>query len=213
VWLNNAKLEALQAMLKHSSAMLMASTPDGKILWANEAFCEWSQYTLAELMNMTWKQISVDDGDLAADIAMVSTLDEYSLSYTVQKRYIPKGSKPQIGNLHVTKYPARGPIEFCFCHWTPLTNGTAQAFELALNSNKIIADSMAELTNQIKTLTSQSEEQRFTLSLVAMIARHPRVAFTMLVVMLSLSGFDVVLSTLQRLGYVKAPPVVIQPEQ
>jgi len=197
-------------MIRYTSAQVLISKPSGEILWANPAFCEWSKYSVNELTKLKWQQISVPDDDLAADIAAAGQLSEYNLSYTVQKRYIPKNDKPQLGNLHVTRYPATGPIEFCFCRWEPLVNGTAQAFELALESQKRLAQQMEEMTTQIKALTSQTEEQRFTLSLVTMITRYPKTALGILVVAMSIGGFDAVLNTLQRLGFVTPPPVIVQ---
>jgi PAS domain S-box-containing protein len=210
MWLNNAECEHLRLMIIHSPSMYLVSSLYGGILWANPAFCEWSKYTLPELLRMSWKQLSAPDESLEADVVLAQTLDDYNVSYQVQKRYIPKNDRPQLGNLHVMRVPAQGQISYCFCRWEPLASGTAQAFELALESHKRIIAEMTELTKRVDAITSQTEEQKFTLSVVAMIAKHPKVALALVVVILSLGGFDTILSTLQRLGYVQPPPVIVK---
>ena len=209
-WLATADCEVVRHIVRQSSAMYLVSTLDGRILWANPAFCEWSKYSLAELTRLTWMQLSVDDDDLQADIKSAGELTEYSLSYMVQKRYVPKNDKPQLGNLYVTRFPATGEIKFCVCRWEPLVNGTAQAFELALESQKKLLAQMTELTKAVEVSTSQTDEQKFTLSIVAMVAKHPKVAFSIAVLILGAGGFDTILNTLQRLGYVSQPPVVVK---
>lgn len=208
-WLVEANCDAIKHIVRHSSAMYLISTLDGKILWANPAFCECIKYTLVELTKLTWMQISVDDSDLDMDIENSKNLTEYNLSYTCQKRYVPKNDKPQLGNLHVTRYPATGEIEFCVCRWEPLVNGTAQAFELAIDTQKKLVAQMTELTKAIEVSTSQTDEQKFTLSVVAMAAKHPKIAFGLIVAILSIGGFDTILNTLQRLGYIAQPPVKV----
>lgn len=188
----------------------MISNTDGTIIWANDAFCEWAEYTLGELQRMTWMQLSANDEDLAADIAMSKTLDTYNLSYTVQKKYIPKNGKPQIGNLHVTRYPASGEIRFCFCRWEPLGNGTAQAFELAIAAQKKLTQQMNELATEIKTVTQRSEGEALLLSAVRMGVKYPKIVIAMIVFMLGAFGADVTVSTLQKLGFLPPPAVTVQ---
>lgn len=186
---------------------------DGSILWANAAFCEWSEYTLSELTKMTWIQLSVSDDNLDADFEMAKTLDLYNLSYTVQKRYIPKNGKPQIGNLHVTRYPASGDIKFCFCRWEPLGNGTAQAFELALASQKKVVDKMNELTTEVKEVTKRSEGEWLLLSLVRMGVKYPKIVVAVAVFILGAFGAEMTISTLQKLGFLPPPAVTVQEKQ
>lgn len=212
MWLEQAKIEALQLLVKKSSSQYLASTIDGnKILWANDSFCEWSQYTLPELLRKTWLELSVNDGDLAADLEMARALVNGDVkSYTVQKRYMPKNSRPEIGNLHVVRYPETGPFEFCWCLWEPLRNGTAQAFELALESQGKMVAIMTELTQEVKTVTNKTEVESFLLSGLRLSIKYPKVAMFLIVVILGLGQADSVVSTLQRLGFLPPPPVIVQ---
>jgi PAS domain S-box-containing protein len=209
LWLDQATVEVLKVLAQNSPSMYLASTVDGRILWANDAFCEWSKYTVIELQKKTWIEISRQDEDLQADIELVKTLTQYQLSYTVQKRYIPKNGKPELGNLTVIRYPATGEIEFCWCRWEPLVNGTAQAFELALESQQKMTQSMSELATEVKTLTKQSEEETFFLAMIRMTMKYPKTATAALASLLALGGADAAISTLQRLGFLSPPPVQV----
>lgn len=192
--------------------MKLVSLPDGTILHANRKFCEWSNYTLYELTRLTWIQLSVNDTDLQADIEQAKKLQEFG-SYSVQKRFIPKNSKPQLGNLHVTRYPETGPIEFCLCNWEPLVNGTAQAFELAMSSHAEITERLDSIGKDVHTLTSRTEEEIFGLAAIRMIGKHPKIAMTAALCFLTLIGFGNALSVAQKLGLIKSPPVVIEKDQ
>lgn len=212
MWLQNASKDILVTLVRYSSSMYIISKLDGTILWANPAFCEWSKYSLLELQKLTWMQLSVEDEDLEVDMESLKTLTEYNLSYTIQKKYIPKNDKPQLGNLHVTRYPPSGSIDLCICRWEPLTNGTAEAFELALKSNQTLADKMDSLTKAVETVTTQTDEQKLVISLLNFCQKHPRIAGAVLVIFLGSVGADNIISTCQRLGIFPQPPVTVKQE-
>jgi hypothetical protein len=190
--------------------MKLVSTLDGKILWANASFCDWSQYTLTELRKMTWMQLSVPDENLRSDIDESTLLDGYNPTYQVKKQYIPKGSKPEWGQLTVMRYPLTGEIECCLCTWEPLKNGTATAFAMAMEHCKTIDKRIEEMTSQIKTLTSQSEEDKLVLGTLRVIQRNPKMALGFLVIALSIFGLNNVVELLQRTGLVTGVPVVLE---
>lgn len=211
-WLSNVDCEHLRTIVSFSPSMYLASRVDGTILWANLAFANWAKYSLPELQKMTWMQLSVEDEDLAADIELAQQLSEYGVTYTVQKRYAPKNDKPQLGNLHVMRVPARGEIDFCFCRWEPLPNGESQALELALESQEKVAKEMAELTKAVTQLTSQTEEQKALLSVIKVAQKYPKITMAIFVLFLAGGGFDTALSWLQRLGYLPQPQIVVKEE-
>jgi len=209
MWLENIKNDdMLKAWLRHSPAMKLVSTVDGKILWANTAFCEWSHYTLSELRELTWMQISVPDKNLEADIAETKRLDAYNPSYIVKKQYIPKGSKPEWGNLTVMRYPLHGEIECCLCTWEPLKNGTAVAFAMAIEHTQKLDAKVEALTTEIKTVAAQTDEDKFLISASRMIQRHPKMAVCLLVVSLSVLGVNSVAELLQRIGVIQPPAMI-----
>lgn len=146
--IESIKQEALVAFLKNSRIPLILSHTDGRIFWANRAFCEWSGYTVGELISVGWKRITTSD-TIETDLAAARALND-ELTYEVQKQYIPKNEKPVWGTLSVMRWPATGDIEFCVCTWEPLKNGTATAFALAL-------EHIDAFKKQLMVLTSQTE--------------------------------------------------------
>ena len=212
MWIDEAKEEQLRTWVKHCPAMKLVSTLDGRILWANTAFCEWSQYTLNELRQLTWMQISVPDKNLEADVDEAKNLDAYNPSYAVKKQYIPKGAKPEWGQLTVMRYPLSGPIECCLCTWEPLKNGTAAAFTQAMENYGEITKRLEAMTTEIKTVTTQTDEDRFVLGTIRMVQRHPKMAAAFIVMALSIFGLNNVVELLQRTGLIQLP-VKIEREQ
>lgn len=206
MWIDDiAKEDHLRTWVKHCPAMKLVSTLDGQILWANAAFCEWSQYTLNELRKLTWMQISVPDKNLEADIDETKNLDAYNPIYTVKKQYVPKGSKPEWGNLTVMRYPLSGNIECCLCTWEPLKNGTAAAFTQAMDHYTSISQKLEAMTTEIRTVTTQTDEDKFILGAIRMIQRHPKVAASFLIIALSIFGLNNIVELLQRTGLIQIP--------
>lgn len=205
MWIDEAKEEQLRTWVKHCPAMKLVSTLDGRILWANAAFCEWSQYTLNELRQLTWMQISVPDKNLEADVDEAKNLDAYNPSYSVKKQYVPKGSKPEWGQLTVMRYPLSGPIECCLCTWEPLKNGTAAAFTQAMEHYEHIAKRLEDMTTEIKVVTTQTDEDRFILGTIRMVQRHPKLAASFIIMALSIFGLNNVVELLQRTGLIQLP--------
>lgn len=204
-WIDEAPLEWLQTWAKHSPTMLLVSTADGKILWANTAFCEWSKYTLSELQRLTWMQLSVQDETLEADLQEAQKLDAYHPTYTITKQYIPKNEKPVWGQLAVLRYPLTGDIECCLCTWDPLKNGTATAFATAMEGIAGFEKRVEKLATEIAKLTSQSEEDKFFLSAVGMVRKHPKFIVAAMLLVFSIFGLNNVMELMQRVGVIDAP--------
>jgi len=206
VWIDDiANEHHLRTWVKHCPAMKLVSTLDGQILWANSAFCDWSQYTLTELRKLTWMQISVPDRSLESDIDESKNLDAYNPTYQVKKQYIPKGSKPEWGQLTVMRYPLSGEIECCLCTWEPLKNGTATAFAMAMEHTQKLDARIEAMTAEMKVITGRSDEENFILSGIRMIQRHPKVAAACLAVALSIFGLNNIVELLQRTGLIQLP--------
>ena len=210
MWIDEASDEILRLWMKHSPTMKLVSTVDGQILWANAAFCEWSQYTLGELRRMTWQQISVPDKNLEADIDEAKRLDSYNPTYTIKKQYIPKGQAPEWGQLTVMRYPLTGEIQCCLCTWEPLKNGTAKAFAMAMEHSQSVDKKISEMTAELQKLTNQTDEDKFVLGTIRLVQRHPRLAMAFLVVAASVFGLNNIVELLQRTGIIHLP-VKIEP--
>lgn len=208
MWLENAEHELIKAWIKNCPALKLVTDKDGKILWANNAFCEWSHYTLNELKRLTWRDISVPDKNLESDLDEVRILDTYNPSYTVLKQYQPKQSQPEWGQLTVMRYPLTGEIKTLLCTWDPLKNGTATAFSLAMESMNVVSRRIEEMTAEIKTVTTQTDEDRFVLGSIRMMQRHPKLMIAIFTLALSIFGLNNIVELLQRTGLVQAPVVV-----
>lgn len=63
-------------------------SPDNKFVWVNRSFEQFTGYPLAELLSMTWIDITVTD-DVGGDLASVKNIiNGQSNSYIMDKRYM-----------------------------------------------------------------------------------------------------------------------------
>lgn len=198
--------DVVATILRSSGIMWLISKPTGEILDASPEFMRWIGYTHDELTRLTWMQISVQDDSLNADLHSVNNLTPYDPFYIVRKQYVPKNDKPAWGELTVTRHPMSGDkIEYCFCTWHPLKNGTAEAFAKAIENGLLVEKRINEMTTVLKQFTSQSEEDRYVLSTINMVKKHPRIAAAFVVIALGMFGLNNVLEILQRTGLMTLP--------
>lgn len=198
--------EVVSTILRSSGIMWLISKPTGEILDASPEFMRWIGYTHEEITRLTWMQISVQDDSLNADMHSVANLTPYDPFYIVRKQYVPKNDKPAWGELIVTRHPMVGDkVEYCFCTWHPLKNGTAEAFAKAIENGLLVEKRIDEMTTVLKQLTSQSEEDRYVLSTISMVKKHPRIAAAFVVIALGMFGLNNVLEILQRTGIIEIP--------
>lgn len=213
MWLNDAPVDTIKSFIRQTSTMIIVSKTDGSILWANESFCTWSKYTEYELQRLSWFYLSAQDNDLDADRNQLNSLTEHNNQYAIQKRYIPKNSKSELGTLTVIAFFKDKTIDYCICVWEPLKNGTAAAFDLSITTTNNITKAINELTHSVQTITLQKEEEKFLLSIYKMASKYPKIAISVIVLLIGLAGFDNILNTLQRLGIVPSPSVHIQQDK
>ncbi len=205
-WFDELPIDVFRTWTHNANVPLLISGKDGDIYWVNTAFEEWSGYTVGELRALGWKRLSKQDESLDADIAaMKEVVDGYRTEYTVQKYYIPKGDKPQAGELSAVRYPPSGEIQFFLCTWHPLKNGTAAAFDLAVRHISEVDKSVALLTQQVEKLTQRSEDEDWLVNTSRLIRRYPKLSMTIIAGILSLGGVNQALELLQRLGSVGVP--------
>ena len=206
MWIEkDADEECLRTWIRNCPAMKLVSTLDGKIVWANAAFCSWSQYTLSELLRKKWIDISVDDMNLQSDLEEARRLDSSTPIYKAKRQSIPKGSDPEWGMLTVMRYPIAGEVKFYLCTWEPIHQATSLAFEMAMKNGEKTERRIGEMAEILKAITSQTEEDRYVLSTINMIRKHPRMAVSVLAVGLGLFGLNNILEVLQRTGIIEIP--------
>jgi len=206
MWIDDqADLETVKTWVKHCPAMKLVATIDGKILWANAAFLEWSQYTLAELTKISWIQLSVADENLEYDMASAKMLDVYTPMYRVKKQYIPKGSAPEWGILNVMRYPMNGEIKWCLCTWEPMKDSSSAAFKQAMDSNEKIQQRITEMTEVLKVITAQTDEDRYVISTIRLVQKYPKAAAMVLIFAAGILGLNNLLEFFQRTGLSEIP--------
>ena len=206
MWLQQASPEKLAVVIEYCSALKMISGPDGEIHHANTAFCEWSQYTLRELIKIGWKELSVDGASMDADLEAVNDMvSGYTQKYSVQKQYRTKSGSAVWGTLSVVRYPATGPVEFFSCTFDPLKNGSAAAFAHAVEFSTKLERRFTEMTAEIQTITRQTEEDRFVLSLSKMMIKYTKVVVGILVFLAMMTGLTKTIQFLQQMGIMPIP--------
>jgi hypothetical protein len=156
--------------------------------------------------------ISVPDKSLEADVDEARNLDAYNPTYQVKKQYIPKGAKPEWGQLTVMRYPLSGEIECCLCTWEPLKNGTATAFAMAMEHTQRLDARIEAMTMELRAVTTQTDEDKFVLGAIRMVQRHPKIAASFLFIALSIFGLNNVVELLQRTGLIQLPVKVERTE-
>lgn len=205
-WITEHEKEILIWWLDQTPCCYFAAGADGEIFWANEAFCEWTGYTLNELSRIGWLKLSMDDANLTADVESAEQLKAgLRLSYEVQKKLIPKQGVPKWGTLHARRYPILGDFKFSVCHWQPFHNSSDAALALAMDRCNIITGLLKDMTKEITTLTVRTEESKWIDSTINMAKNHPKIALFIVSIALAVFGVNNMLELLQRSGMVPEP--------
>ena len=167
-----------------SQNMMIFSTAEGGVLWANEAFLSWIGYTLEEFTRkehpITWKDISVRDDSLAADIRSVDKLKHGRLAhYLIRKFYVPKNGSPQFVELFVRRYPPHSeePMAICVVEVTVLHNThekMARAYEEMVTDIKANLGRLATTNEEIRD-GMQNQLTSGLNGVVLWLTKHPAV--------------------------------------
>lgn len=140
-WLNHIEPEGLRHWLRLTAIPMLASLPDGKILWANQAYERLTGYSWAELESMSWIDLTEDLEDRRADAAMAQELvrgDRFQ--YQFRKRYKHKTMMgPQV-LIDVLRYPIDGQFVCSLVSVLPLDAGYDQALVEVEKLHRIVFD-------------------------------------------------------------------------
>jgi PAS domain S-box-containing protein len=80
----------LNTIANNTIAGLVLSSPQGKLLHANEAFCQLIGYSLEEIQTMTFMQITHPE-DLEKEYVLLKEINEHKRTfYNIEKRYFTK---------------------------------------------------------------------------------------------------------------------------
>lgn len=125
---------------------MLATMPNGDILWANAAFENLLGYTSVELVGKkTWVELTKSGEDLLYDQQNVSELlSGNRTSYQLQKHYITKGGTFLPVVIDVLRYPVAGEFECFLVAVVPVDRG----LELALSQVVEIRSLLVEMTEK-----------------------------------------------------------------
>lgn len=192
--------------MEHCPVLKLVSGPSGEIFWANRAFREFSEYTQKELQALGWKRLSVDGESLEADMDALNQMTSgYIQDYTVNKQYRTKSGAAKWGILTVLRYPAIGPIQCFLCTFEPLKNGTATAFDLAMERIGEMTTAINGVRDEVKTLTTMDPDTTWVDQTFKGIRRHPKIFGAIVTVGLSLIGVNNAIQILKSFGIVEIP--------
>ena len=207
-------VSVLVEILQEMPSCYLISGVDGEIYWANAAFLHWTGYSsISELKKAGWQKLSAEGADLQADMDAAGELKAGRIrEYLITKQYVPKGGKPEWGQLFVQRKPAIGNFEFAVCNWNPLKNGTASAFGEAMQRCEKIQEQLSQMNQHISTLTTRTEEENWINATIRVSMKHPKIAFAVLVVIMSIFGVNNILDIAEKIGLIEVqlskPPAV-----
>ena len=192
-FLDDQAAEVFHTWFTHSPDLLTISGPSGELIAVNESFEKWSGYTSHELIQLGVRRLSVNDSDLEADEqAMQECIEGKRTSYSVRKQLVPKGEKPQQGELAVVRFPLTGDLKWFLSSWTPLQNGNAAAFSVAIEHITKATEMISAQHEAIKLLDKRlaardkiGDGERLWLLIGKLGVKRPRLAMAIVVAVLS----------------------------
>ncbi|MDJ1182888.1 PAS domain S-box protein [Roseofilum casamattae] len=87
--------ERLQAIFDQAAVGIAVSSPCGDLLQANQRFCQLLGYSEAEVLSMTFEQLTHPDDVQHETLCIENLLSGQSQSYTLEKRYLRKDKQLQ----------------------------------------------------------------------------------------------------------------------
>ena len=215
-WLRKQPEELLDHFLRFTECPLLVSLPDGRCLWANEAFTNRMKYTESELVGytkpngdkvdgVTWDTFTVPDENLDADIQAVRELEAGErTSYRCKKQYIPKDSAPEDVIIQVLRYPSLGEFQCCLVTVTfvdgimevnlatALSEITASVTRLAMEMSKHQEETNKKFIDVIETMNKHhaptSSLQKGVGNLAEWADQNRWAAFIVLLLLIALLG-------------------------
>lgn len=211
MWIQNLQdCDPLKQFIRNSKIPIVVLKVNGEILWANGAFCEWSNYSLAELLKLNWTSFSADPNMGSSDVQQLNAAD-YSMVYAAQRQYTPRNETPCWGRFTAIRVPLGGPTEFCICTWEPAKLYSSDAFELAMHSAHKNQEMLSDLTKLVKDFVSRTQEEAWVMSTIDLAQKYPKITWFLVVVLLGLFGANNALGTLKQLKIL--PPDVVAVEK
>ena len=190
-WLVKQKSDVLTSLLRRTKTPMLATMPDGEILWCNEAFENFSGYTAPELVGKkTWIELTNQDEDLEYDLELVESVRVgVRTDYQLQKTYVTKQGYHRQCIIDVIRYPIQGELECFLVVASPLDLGV----EFAVTQIGEIRTLILEMMQHKRTGLTFEKAMEWS-------ERHPYVSTFLLVLFLSLILGDRVIELAKSFG-------------
>lgn len=210
MWLDTiAKIDHLKIWVKHCPVQKFVIAPDGTIVWANVAFLVWAKYSQYELGRLKLDDICVMDDAARKDIEDARQLsDKWEPVVRVNRQIVPKNERPCWGEITFIRYPVEGNVDYCFCTWDPLRNGTAAAFALAVERTSALENKVDAVLKVIKK--DETVERRLWNTIGEWIEKNPKMAIVVTLIFLALNPYPIITTWVTRMGWMPAQPVQIE---
>ena len=140
MWLSQQSKEKLEHWVRHTKTPMLATLPDGSILWTNTAFETLLGYTKVELAGQkTWIELTKPDENLGYDRQMVEQVVAGTMTdYQLQKQYLTKSGSTKTVVIDVLRYPTIGPFECFLVAVVPVDRGVELAIGQLSEIRKLI---------------------------------------------------------------------------
>lgn len=167
------QIDPLRHWIENSKCPMLASMPSGEIVYANRAFADYVGYSQVELVGdggKSWKELTVDSLDIAADEKNVAEVLRGATSdFTMIKSYRHKVGTPKRSHMHVIRWPPAGEFEVFLVTVIPLDG----SWEYALSEIESVKSLIISYISDASQHTSWSMFWRW--------ARHnPAVAYPLI---------------------------------
>ena len=164
MWLETKPPEMMKFWLRATSLPMLATMPDGEILWCNESFEQLVGYSSTEICgNITWIDLTVQSIDAEHDQNMAMEVQSgMRHEYLFRKAYRHKGGEIVPVEIHVMRWPLQGDFQWFLVSVLPIEGQRA-----ALKQMEIIQSQMVQLMEK-----PTSWEQ-----LARAVQKYPKIAF------------------------------------
>jgi PAS domain S-box-containing protein len=157
-WIEQQQPEALRRWIRDTSVPVLASLPAGEILWVNQAFEKLLGYTLPELNNLSWKDITANGNDIKTDVELArQTVDGEREEYQFQKEYIHKDRSLKTVRIHVLRHPEAGEFQNFLVTVIPLDGYDQANMDRMIEMERQLSALVESDTRNVKVMSAIAE--------------------------------------------------------
>ena len=145
-WIEKQSESLLRSWLQQTKAPVLATLPNGDILWCNHAFECLLGYNNVELVGRkTWMDLTASSEELPVDVELMNeAIKGIREDYQLQKPYRTKSGKTVDVLIDVIRYPVNGEFECFLVTVFPLEDGLQFAMGQLSQIRALIIEIMAK---------------------------------------------------------------------